>query len=477
VSWREQRRRAQTQSAPRRAPARDESAPDQPDIAFRLAGVHVDTDAVFAFALFTPLVFMVQFATLGAAAVAGLTPIYVFLRRRQLVQALAPRAFLLAFPVLALFSVLWSEAPRQSLRFALELSITVIAALLLCSARNQRAVLRAIALAFLIYAVDALTVGRHVAVGMSGGAAFSGLTGSKNLMAEIASTGLIVSLAVAMMAISDGAWLWVAIACVAIPTQLYCVAAARSAGALVGLAMGLAPLFVLSPLAAAGKAARAWLVTTLAVALGVVGLSYQLIVQAMLNLTLHIFNKDPTLTGRTYLWYRGFDLIREKPLLGRGYQSFWLQGNIDAEGLWRFGGITDRGGFSFHNTLVDLLVTVGWVGAAVMLVLVGIGAVALLRRYVSRPSLPLVFWIAILLYELSRAPFETLGFQPFAFSTVLVFGALGVACGRPPPPRPRRIARTIQVQPVDYAREVWSNPRLADARGSLRIRRRDEPAG
>ena len=310
-------------------------------------------------------------------------------------------------------------------------------------------------------------------VGASGGDAFSRLTDSKNLMADIASTGLIVSLATIFLSVRARDWPWIAIGAVAALLELYCVAAARSAGAILGLVLGLAPLLVLSPLVAASRAVRAWLTSTVAVVLLVIGLNYRVIAEAMINLGASLFDKDATLTGRTYLWYRAFDLIREKPVLGRGYFSFWLQGNIDAEGPWRYAGIVERSGFNFHNTLVDLLVTVGWLGAMVLIATVLIGSVALVRRFVDRPSLALVFWISILLYELSRTPIETLGIQPFYFSTTLVFGALGAAFGRTPAPRtarrPIRSAVPVQIWPVDYCGEAWATPRLAPLRGSLRL--------
>jgi len=480
ISWREQQRRARAQLAAQRKPPAVDALAEQASFGFRLGRLWVDGDGLFAFGLFLPMAFLVQFATLGAAAIAGLTPLYLFFRRRQLAQALAPRLFLFAFPAFALFSVVWSATPKETLRFALELCVTVTAALLLASARNPRAVLKAIALAFLIYVAAALAAGGRVVVGVgAGGDAFSGLTASKNLMADIASTGLIVSLAVLLMTVRTRDWVWVGICGVAALLELYCVFAARSAGALLGLVMGLAPLLGLSPLVAAGKAVRAWLTSTVALVLIIVGLNYRTLAEAMIDLGARVFDKDPTLTGRTYLWYRAFDLIHEKPLLGRGYFSFWLQGNLDAEGLWRYAGIVERSGFNFHNTLVDLLVTVGWLGAAVLIATVAIGFVALVRRFVSRPSLPMVFWVAILLYELSRSPIETLGIQPFYYSTTLVFAALGAAFGQIPAARRTahraiRAALTVKVTPVDYAGGAWANPRLAPARGSLRLLRRTE---
>lgn len=485
TSWREQQREARARIAaitdPRRAAAAA-SAEDEPTFGFRVGGLWIDGDAIFAFGLFLPMVFLVQFATLGAAMIAGLTPLYLFFRRKDLARLMAPRAFLFAFPIVAVVSVVWSVTPKETIKFALEFVVTVIAALLLSSARNQRAVLKAMALAFLIYCADAVLTGGMVAVGADGERAFSGLTNSKNLMADIASTGLIVSLAVIVMAARARDLLWVGICSVGVLLELYCVAGSRSAGAVLGLVMGLSPLVVLSVLIPAGRTLRAWVTSMVAIALLVVGLNFRVISQAIIDLSLSVFDKDPTLTGRTYLWYRAFELIREKPILGRGYFSFWLQGNIDAEGLWRYAGITERSGFNFHNTLVDLLVTVGWLGSAVMIVTVLIGSVALVRRFVGRPNLALVFWISILLYELSRTPIETLGVQPFYFSTILVFGALGAAFRRSVPPkriahRPIRSAVPVQVTLVNYTDEAWANPRLAPARGSLRLKRKQEAEG
>jgi exopolysaccharide production protein ExoQ len=485
TSWRDQQRLMRLDIARRRKAAIDAAQADplseQPEVGLWLGRLRIDADACFAFGYFLPMVFLVQFATVGAAVIAGLTPLYLFVRRKALGRVMAPRLFLFAFPAVALCSVVWSEAPKDTLRYALELCITMTAALLLSSARNQKAVIRAIALAFLIYVVDALATGGRVTVGTIGVEAFSGLTDSKNLMADIASTGLIASLAVIIISVAERSWLWVGICVVAALLEGYCVMAARSAGALLGLAMGIAPLAVLTPLVAAPKVLRAWLTSTVALVLLVVGLNYRAIAQAMINIAADLFDKDVTLTGRTYLWYRAADLIREKPILGRGYFSFWLQGNIDAEGLWRYAGITERSGFNFHNTLVDLLVTVGWIGAAVLILTVAIGLFALIRKFVIRPSLATVFWISILLYELSRTPIETLGIQPFYFSTTLVFAGLGSAFGRLRGPRsahqPIRSAVPVQVISLDAARSGWANPRLAPARGSLRVLRNDRPPG
>jgi len=434
----------------------------------------LDWDGIFAFAVFAPMLFIAQISTFGAAAVAGLAPLYLFLRRERLLKTFAPRAFLFLIPALALFSVVWSEAAGESFRYACEFLITVIVGLLLSSAQRPGAVLKGMALAFLVYVAVSVAMGGTVLIGVgAGGAAFSGLSESKNLLADIASTGLIISASLCLIAVQRRSWPWLLVGLAAMVLDTYAVLAARSAGALLGLAMAVMAIVGLTPLVFAGRIVRAWVTSMVAVILLAVGLSYRWLAAAMIEMGASVFDKDPTLTGRTYLWYRAADLIREKPFLGRGYYAFWLQGNLDAEGLWRYFGIDNRGGFTFHNTLVDILVTLGWAGAVVIIGVGLVGVVALIRRFVTRPSLSLVFWIAILLYQLARTPIETIGIAPFYFSTVLTFGALGAAFNRSRVPKPVRGAypqmRQLRAWTTEGAQAGWANPRVTPARGALRL--------
>src|SRR5262249_45389808 len=151
------------------------------------------------------------------------------------------------------------------------------------------------------------------------------------------------------------------------------------------------------------------------------------IVRVLSEYTLKAFDKDPTLTGRTYLWYRAHQMIAEKPWLGHGYAAFWRQGNPDAEGLWAFGGITDRAGFNFHNTGVELLMQFGWCGAVVMAGVVLTGAALLVRRFILRPEPLMCLWLALVAFELIRTFYESIGPSPFYFSNVLLAAALGSA--------------------------------------------------
>jgi O-antigen ligase len=78
-----------------------------------------------------------------------------------------------------------------------------------------------------------------------------------------------------------------------------------------------------------------------------------------------LLGKDPSLTGRTELWEYGFTAFLEKPLLGYGYNSFWL-----AEG--GLGGLHIRsmilwGPMSMHNSWFEILLQVGILGFLLVL--------------------------------------------------------------------------------------------------------------
>jgi exopolysaccharide production protein ExoQ len=433
---------------------------------FEIAGI--DIDGVFAVALIVPMLFVGQLGPMAVAIVAGLVPLYLFLRRGGLFKLFLPRSFLFLVPAFAIFSVVWSTATGESLRYGIELTITVIAGLLLSSARNQEAVVRGISLAFLSYVVASIFFGGYVGIGVGmGGEAFSGLSESKNLLADIASTGLVASAVVAMLGIQNRRWLWVGIGLVSIALDLYCAVAARSAGAIVGLGMATIAIVGLTPLVYAGKTVRAAVTSMVALCLLGLGVFYSTLAQTMINFGTSLFDKDPTLTGRTYLWYRAADLIRERPVLGRGFYAFWIQGNIDAEGLWRYFGIDGRGGFTFHNTFVEILVMLGWAGLLLIGATLLVGVVFLIRRFVMRPTLTQVFWMGILLYELARTPIETVGVAPFYFSTALVFGALGAAFKRSRSRRREREEAQEAAAARAWSEEAWAAARPAPA--SLRL--------
>jgi exopolysaccharide production protein ExoQ len=392
-------------------------------------------DGAYAFILFSAMLFVQQAGSLSGVVMAGLPLLYMAIRRRQASEILSTRWVLLAVPVFTILSVLWSEDPGISAKYGIEMLLTAAAGIGLSAAVRPTAVLKGACLAFAVYVFASIGLGHSTAMGAIGGGAseaFVGLGDGKNLLADIGSTGALISLTTLFIALRQRKPVWATLAFLALAAEIYAVVAARSAGAVLALGaagVALVGLVLFSVLPRAGRIAA---VSLLLVSAGVFAAVVRNIGGLLIAAGEQMFDKDPTLTGRTYLWYRAHDLIAEKPWLGRGFYAFWRQGNTDAEGLWQYAGITGRSGFNFHNTLVELMVQLGVAGAVVFCLVGLIGLLGVTRQLVERPSLPVCFWAAYMLYVLVRAPVEAVGYAPFYFSTCLLFAAAGVGLQRLP---------------------------------------------
>ena len=391
-------------------------------------------DGAYAFVLFLAMLFVQQIGSLSGVVMAGLPLLYMAIRRRQAREILKTRWVLLAVPAFALLSILWSDDPAITAKYGIELWLTAAAGIGLSAALRPTAVLKGACLAFAIYVGVSLTHGRYTAMGVDGGSAeaFVGLMNGKNILADIASTGALLGLTTLFVGLRQRALGWAFIALCAVAADFYIVAIARSAGAVLALGAATAALLGLVSLSALPRPARIGAITLLLASAAIFVAAVQDIGQFVLGLGEQLFDKDPTLTGRTYLWYRAHDLIAERPWFGRGFYTFWRQGNTDAEGLWQYAGITGRAGFNFHNTLVELTVQIGMVGAAVFCGAALIGLLGLVRHFVRRPTLPVCFWLTYMIYAVVRAPTEAEGFAPFFFSTCLLFACVGAGLQRLP---------------------------------------------
>lgn len=389
--------------------------------------------AAIVCAMFLCLLFVLQFGSLGAGAAIALAALLGVLNRGTLRGLVGPRSYLFLIPLLCMTSAIWSEDPFTSVRSGVELAVTVAAGLVLSTADRRSEVLVGMASAFAIYTVVALSLGHVTGVGTME-AAFTGLNDGKNYMAEIASTGALLTLGLLATDAESRRLVWVpaaAAAAVAVTLEIYTLMLARSAGAVIALGLGvavLAGLFGVSRLSANWRRAA---VGSAVFVLGALALFHDLVVRQISDMALKAFDKDPTLTGRTYLWYRARQMIAEKPIVGHGYNAFWRQGNPDAEGLWRFGNITARSGFNFHNTGIELLMQFGWCGAFVVAGVFLIGAALLVRRFLVRPDAMTCLWLALTAFEVVRTFYESIGPAPFYFSNVLLITAFGSALRNP----------------------------------------------
>jgi O-antigen ligase len=141
---------------------------------------------------------------------------------------------------------------------------------------------------------------------------------------------------------------------------------------------------------------------------GVLGLVFAAAVILVADVFPAVFamlGRDATLTGRTQFWW---DLINVSinPLIGTGFESFWLGDRV--EKLW----------FNYywrpnqaHNGFLEVYLNFGVIGLALlgsMLVSFFTKSKAELRNHYDRGALRVVFFIMVILYNMTEASFRAM---------------------------------------------------------------------
>jgi exopolysaccharide production protein ExoQ len=422
-------------------------------------------EAGCAFAIVLPLLFVGQITAAAPALSFVSTVIYGWLHRRELGEIIARRWLLLLIPAIALCSVAWSDYPSVAARHTAELLMTVLGGLLLSASPRPVGVLVGAWAAFGLFMVASLALGHSVAVGMQGPTAFSGLNNGKNFFGTAAAMAALMSAFVLFVSIRRVSWIGMVCAAAALGFEVYLSYLARSAGATIALALAMAAFVAISCLGAFRPKIRVFFSGFILALLAAAGAWAYTFSGSVTARALDLFHKDPTLTGRSYLWYRAWQIIRERPLLGRGFESFWVQGNIDAEGFWQYAQLPGRTGFNFHNTLIELLIQFGWIGTSLVLAVFVIASLALLRRAMRAPSLITAFYLALIVFNLARTPFESLAPSSVDVGTLLMITALGFGLGKVVVPK---LARPLAPSRAYYPRRPTRYPLPAGSISSLR---------
>jgi O-antigen ligase len=141
--------------------------------------------------------------------------------------------------------------------------------------------------------------------------------------------------------------------------------------------------------------------------------------------------KDPTLTDRTTIW--AFVLgMHTNPLVGTGYQSFWLGHRL--EWFWQNSGLGHLN--EAHNGYLEVYLELGLIGVALLIGFLVASYRTICRMLTVNSSLAvlgLATWLALVFYNMSEA-----AFQNGLFWTVFLMGAINL------PERSKKRARSVQ---------------------------------
>lgn len=353
------------------------------------------------------------------AQMALVVPI-AFLSREAVVRGL-PRTWLfLTFPLLAICSTYWSDAPDVSLRYSVQLLITVAMGVLVGLATKPRTLVAAIYLATLIVAIGSIISNRW---GVSEeGPVLIGWTGSKNQIAAVSQLALASALAVVLdKGQPRPLQLTTPVAALVVTVLLIQARSATGVLTAIGATAAFAALLTLRPLRAQTRLA---LMVSALLVLAPAAAVPDLIGKGAAWVTGEVFHKDATLTGRTYLWDQADDLIEKRPVVGHGYRAVWLGKSTTSIGLLRWTGLRDARGFHFHQTFREVTVDTGFLGLVVFLASFLTILFASLRGIVREVTIANAFFLSTFLSLAARA-FTDLIIGPFMSTTVLLF-AIGV---------------------------------------------------
>ncbi|MBX7483661.1 O-antigen ligase family protein [Qipengyuania qiaonensis] len=354
---------------------------------------------------------------------AGSLGLIGWLRWSRIVPVLARCWPVIALALLVLASTLWSINTTASLRYGTLYLVTAMLGIALAGLVSARGLVIGLFLAFGLFNVVSLVFGGYVPLGANG-SAFAGITPSKNMAAQVAGFGLLTSLAVIVLALSERRLLSALAAVGVILVCAWTLRIALSTGALVATLAGASAMLVFlfsRLLPPRGRVLIALSAIPVLVVMLVLANSWLV---PMFDLILASSGKDSGLTGRSFLWQRADDLIAARPLFGLGYGAFWVPGNLAAEGLWDQFGIATRTGFHFHNTPREILVHLGWVGLIAYGVVAAIGLARLIARQVLFAGSADLLMIGLATFLGAALPFELVGFATMHFASVLTITVL-----------------------------------------------------
>lgn len=359
------------------------------------------------------LVFNQTYGFLAALTFVLSSFMLIALRLQPVVRSVGQFAPLLALPLLAIISTMWSDAPSLTMRAGIEITITyltTIAVAMLCPPRTS---ILALLAGFAFLAFQSLPDAPYI-IGTN--MWMRGVFSSKNALGYNAALLFILALAVTLDR-EHRFWIrLLALACV--PVALLEVDLSRSSGAQANAAVSLLLLPALLLFGRFPKGLRLAVAVTL---FG--GIAYFVVfnsdVLAALDTLRGSLGKDATLTGRTYLWDVGRRVGGQTPWLGHGYYSFWRLGSIEAEALWRKFGIMRKSGFNFHNSFIEMYVDLGLAGSALLIVTSISATVAALVRQVRAPTSINATFLALQASLYLRAVTETSLFLPLYTGTSL----------------------------------------------------------
>jgi exopolysaccharide production protein ExoQ len=346
----------------------------------------------------------------------------VFVDYRRVIGSYNSRLWILGFALFACLSVFWSAAPATTARAGIQYLSHVVCALIAMRLVSIRTLVRGAVAGTGILLVYSLLFGVYHLDPLDGTYSFVGAFASKNQLGFYASLGIYFAF-VAPMALGERG-LWFVASCMVGLLSAYCLVASQSAtsvlttAVIIGIWLGMRMVGFLSPRHRKGLFLASIVCGSMIAVAAVYG--------GGIDFVLGLFGKDSTLTGRTYLWQQGVEAAMASPLVGVGYQAYWVQGFSEPERLWEEFYIATRSGFHFHNTFIEAMVETGAIGLALLSAVLLATVLGHTKRLLTEDhdtQSSVLFGIAVLLLMRSFVEIDIM--NPYHVGSFLLYFAAG----------------------------------------------------
>lgn len=374
--------------------------------------------AIGAFVAAFGLAFVPLLGSLGALLFLMAGMLLILSRLGDTLGALRREWLLVLMTLWCVMSFAWSDYASLTLRHGIQLALTVGIAVTIGYRVAPLAFLKIIFIVSSLTGVASLLSGRTRGDGLG----FLGIYGSKNALADASALIILAALAILIDRRLSARWRLPALFSLMMGTMLLIMG--QSSGALVsviGVVMIFGAILLLQRLSPYMRLVAISLTIVLSAAIAILLSSFS---DELALLFLDVTGKDITLTGRTDLWAVAFGQIAERPLLGVGFQAFWVHGQPIAEELWAQFGIASKQGFHFHNTPISNAVEIGVLATAVQ-TFIFLGALwSCLGWAIRSPSAASVFFALYMVRLFLLMWVEVMYFYQFSTATLIIIMAI-----------------------------------------------------
>ncbi|GGE48873.1 O-antigen polymerase [Agaricicola taiwanensis] len=314
------------------------------------------------------VLFAIYGGAMGFLIVGGIT--------RRLGEVLKESWPLLLLVLLPLASVLWSDSPATSLRRAVAFMLTVSFAYYVVARFTLSEIVRILFWVLVAYmAVGLLAAVALPRIGLSSAGDWRGLTGHKNEFGRVLS--LIIAIAVVFRSVGTRMWRtwWLPMVVVAFGLLVLSNSKTSLVAAVAGIGGSIFLTFLFT-----GRFSRFRFAPEVRTVVGVLAfLTVLFLVFIAAPIILEALGRDLTLSGRTRLWQWAIGLGSQHPWLGSGYRAFWIDENTKYFFEFFYWGADADGNQNDHyagpgnghNGYLDVWLELGYLGLAVLFIMIG----------------------------------------------------------------------------------------------------------